>query len=404
MKYTAAQIKHQVNGFVFNANDFLKSILPSGWSDKRLVSIKNDIIKETNLMAETTANMVAMGLKSKRDVKVIIKDFVKRYGTGLANTEKSKKLPHGQNLLRNRVENDLLYENALNMEATHKGRHFIWLPSDAREPRHSHMLRYGKVFEVGNNELPENDNFPGKAFGCKCGYKWVEDPVTTYSTFDEENVDVYRHTRNKLLQDESTLEQLMLNVAIKVAEKLITPSAVSNAVKQLNKTYAGTSFLSSVRFWQAHNTVSERINLTKPVKTNAEKIARQDMLNAANFPKSARPLTVYRGTDLATIGFKIKPGMRIKLGRATFTSLDRTVAKQFTRGNKRQPVILKFELKTGAKILPSYPLSEYPEELEMLMAPLNTFEVVKILNATSAIPTIVLRSVVGKGKFKTLSL
>lgn len=67
-------------------------------------------------------------------------------------------------------------------------------------------------------------------------------------------------------------------------------------------------------------------------------------------------------------------------------------------------MILKFELKAGTKILPTYPLSLYPEELEMLLPPLNTFQITDIIDKKGSIPIIVLTSVAGKGKFKTLSV
>lgn len=154
MKYDPAQLKRQRIGFVFNAEDFLRTVLPFGWDAKRLVSIKNNVVKETNLLAETMANMSLLGLHHKRDIKKTVKEFAEKYGTGLANTETSTKLPHGQDLLRNRVEGALLYFNAEEMTEKYKGRKFIWLPSGAKEPRHQHMLRYGKVFTVGDSNLP----------------------------------------------------------------------------------------------------------------------------------------------------------------------------------------------------------------------------------------------------------
>ena len=60
---------------------------------------------------------------------------------------------------------------------------------DAEKARHEHMLRYGKVFTVGDSTLPEDDNFPGMAFGCKCGYQWVEDEPSDYDVRIEQDVD-----------------------------------------------------------------------------------------------------------------------------------------------------------------------------------------------------------------------
>lgn len=189
MKYNPKNLKKQKIGFVFNADDFLETVLPSGWDAKRLVSVKNNTVKETNLLAHTLANMSMLGLHHKRDIHTTIKDFAIKYGTGMSDNDLSKKLPHGQDLLRNRVEGALLHFNAEKCTEQYKGRRFIWLPSDAEKARHEHMLRYGKVFTVGDSTLPEDDNFPGMAFGCKCGYQWVEDEPSDYDVRIEQDVD-----------------------------------------------------------------------------------------------------------------------------------------------------------------------------------------------------------------------
>lgn len=103
MKYNPKNLRKQKIGFVFNADDFLETVLPSGWDAKRLVSVKNNTVKETNLLAHTLANMSMLGLHHKRDIHATIKDFAIKYGTGMSDNDLSKKLPHGQDLLRNRV-------------------------------------------------------------------------------------------------------------------------------------------------------------------------------------------------------------------------------------------------------------------------------------------------------------
>ena len=104
MAYTAKDLRIQPVGFVFNPDKYLRSILPAGWDDKRLLSIKNNTVEETALLSQTLGNMKAMGLTNMKDVRESINNFSKKYGTGLADTKVSTKLPHGQDLLRNRVE------------------------------------------------------------------------------------------------------------------------------------------------------------------------------------------------------------------------------------------------------------------------------------------------------------
>ena len=195
--YSPSELKKQILGFTFNADKFLSTILPAGWSIKRLVSIKNDIVSETNLMAQTLTNMSRVGLYKTSEIKDTLRKFVIKYGTGLSNSGPSTKLPHGQDILRNRVEGALLYANAEKMESQYPGRRFMWLPSGAKEPRHSHMLRYGKIFKVNDPRLPASDNFPGKAYGCKCGYRWIDEDVSEYDATAEKETSVKRSNRKQ---------------------------------------------------------------------------------------------------------------------------------------------------------------------------------------------------------------
>lgn len=87
MAYTAKDLRIQPVGFVFNAETYLRSVLPAGWDEKRLLSIKNNTIEETQLLTQALGNMRAMGLTNMADVRTSIKDFSKKYGTGLADTK-----------------------------------------------------------------------------------------------------------------------------------------------------------------------------------------------------------------------------------------------------------------------------------------------------------------------------
>lgn len=66
-------------------------------------------------------------------------------------------------LLRQRVENEVVFQIKEEIKFQYEGEFYIWLPSDADEPDPEHQLLYGQKFEVGVGEMP------GDRYGCRCG-------------------------------------------------------------------------------------------------------------------------------------------------------------------------------------------------------------------------------------------
>lgn len=399
MVYTPKELKRQKNGFIFNADKFFSSILPKGWTEKRLVSVKNNIVEETNLMAQTVSNMVNMGLKKKSDIKTTIKDFVKKYGSGLANTDISKKLPHGQNLLRNRVENDLLYENAMNIEAAYKGRKFIWLPSDAKEPRHTHMLRYGKVFEVGGSVLPTDDNFPGKAYGCKCGYKWVEEEATEYSTLDEETVDIYRYARAAQLNGTpKSITALFQGIVDYSRYDIWNHFDYDKLRRAFIKSYKDPTVVESFRtLIEKNRTVKKTIRNGGKLSSAISKV-KSDTYNPKNYMQSPVNLKLYRGTRLTDVIKDLKVGSIINLTEPTYSAITKEDAQQFI--DLAAPVMFVMNVKAGARISPTMLISNFgAAEGELMLAPKNVFKV-KSITKNKGLTTIILESVKGTSRSK----
>jgi len=62
-----------------------------------------------------------------------------------------------------RVQNEIVFQIKEEIKASYAGEQYEWLPSDAEEPDPEHQLNYGKVFTVGEGEMP------GDRFGCRCG-------------------------------------------------------------------------------------------------------------------------------------------------------------------------------------------------------------------------------------------
>lgn len=64
-----------------------------------------------------------------------------------------------------RVQNEMVFQISGEIKNQYKGEQYEWLPSDADEPDPEHQLNYGKVFTVGEGEMP------GERYGCKCGMR-----------------------------------------------------------------------------------------------------------------------------------------------------------------------------------------------------------------------------------------
>lgn len=62
-----------------------------------------------------------------------------------------------------RVQNEVVLQVADEIKDRYAGEYYTWLPSDADEPDPEHQLNYGKVFQVGDGEMP------GDRYGCRCG-------------------------------------------------------------------------------------------------------------------------------------------------------------------------------------------------------------------------------------------
>lgn len=64
-----------------------------------------------------------------------------------------------------RVQNEVVFQISGEIRNQYKGEQYEWLPSDADEPDPEHQLNYGKIFTVGDGEMP------GERYGCKCGMR-----------------------------------------------------------------------------------------------------------------------------------------------------------------------------------------------------------------------------------------
>lgn len=66
-------------------------------------------------------------------------------------------------LLIQRVQNEVILQIGQGIKDKYAGESYIWLPSDADDPRPEHQLNYGMEFQIGDGEQP------GDEWGCRCG-------------------------------------------------------------------------------------------------------------------------------------------------------------------------------------------------------------------------------------------
>ena len=85
------------------------------------------------------------------------------------NTEDAKglekQLAQSPMQLIQRVQNEIVFQVSQEIRSSYEGEKYEWLPSDADEPDPEHQLNYGKVFVVGEGEMP------GERIGCRCGMR-----------------------------------------------------------------------------------------------------------------------------------------------------------------------------------------------------------------------------------------
>lgn len=100
-----------------------------------------------------------------------IKDYKKRVATEMAEETKAagreleRELSKSPMQLIQRVQNEVVWQISQNIRQSYAGEKYEWLPSDAEDPDPEHQLNYGKVFVVGEGEMP------GERIGCKCGMR-----------------------------------------------------------------------------------------------------------------------------------------------------------------------------------------------------------------------------------------
>lgn len=156
---------------IFNPVQYLKTLFGAGFFKGRLLNSDlelkqlalQSILKATNL--------------SKREVEATVYKVVDNYEEKMKKLKKEKvrafkaKALNNEVLLKDRIENLVLWNEVQHLKEEHQGQYYRWLPSSSKIPDPEHQLLYGKIFKVGEGD--KEGNMPSERYGCKCGIQFL---------------------------------------------------------------------------------------------------------------------------------------------------------------------------------------------------------------------------------------
>ena len=149
--------------FTYDPKALLKKIAPESKLKKLVkpnVSLKKaalSFVKDIEFLNDKSVTRVAA--KTIKDYKDRIKD----------DPSIKQALLKDPKQLVQRVQNEVVFQVAKEIKQKYRGEKYKWLPSDAEEPDPEHQLNYGKIFIVGDGEMP------GDRIGCRCGMQILSD-------------------------------------------------------------------------------------------------------------------------------------------------------------------------------------------------------------------------------------
>jgi len=147
----------------YDPSELLRKVAPEK-KIKKLVSSKVSL-KKTALSFVNDIDFL-----SKKSVQRVALKTIKEYKKRIkADPDIKEDLIKDPRQLIQRVQNEVVTQVAGEIKTKYRGEKYKWLPSDAEEPDPLHQLKYGKVFVVGQGEMP------GDRYGCRCGMQIITD-------------------------------------------------------------------------------------------------------------------------------------------------------------------------------------------------------------------------------------
>lgn len=146
----------------YSPRDMLKKIAP----EKK---IKKLLSRDLTLKRAALAFIDEIDFLNKEGILRVALKTVKSYkkrlegAEGEVTSELKSNIKKDPKLLLQRVKNEIVTQISGEIREKYRGERYEWLPSDAEEPDPEHQLKYGKIFVVGEGEMPN------ERFGCQCG-------------------------------------------------------------------------------------------------------------------------------------------------------------------------------------------------------------------------------------------
>lgn len=147
----------------YNPKELLKKLAPK-------TKLKRLVTQELTVNKAVLAMFDDIDFISKRPITEValktVQQYKKRYRDEKKNSDNKKEAKdeaiNKNKLLIHRVQNAVVYQVAQEIKEEYEGESYKWLPSDAQTPDPLHQLNYGKVFQIGDGEMP------GDRYGCRC--------------------------------------------------------------------------------------------------------------------------------------------------------------------------------------------------------------------------------------------
>lgn len=152
---------------IYDPQEMLKRIAP----DSRIRKLFNSNL---NFKRQALAFLKTIDFIDEKDIADLVLKTLKEYRKRAADAEGStraekKKLAANPKQILQRVQNAVMFQTTQAIKEKYKGARYEWLPSDAEDPDPLHQLKYGKIFIVGQGEMPQD------RYGCRCGMRILTD-------------------------------------------------------------------------------------------------------------------------------------------------------------------------------------------------------------------------------------
>lgn len=149
---------------IYDPKKMLRDVAPES-KIKKLVNRRLDV-KRASLSFISDVPFIDKSKVTEVALKTV-KSYRERVAAeaGDAAKDLEKELAQSPMQLIQRVQNEVVWQISQSIKKDYAGERYEWLPSDAEEPDPEHQLNYGKVFVVGEGEMP------GERIGCKCGMR-----------------------------------------------------------------------------------------------------------------------------------------------------------------------------------------------------------------------------------------